>query len=93
MNTSLIQSQLAMNRALLNHLHSAVKSDKNNRGFFSFSGNMDTAYLYHKEVVKAKKYIAKLVVLQKALKKDLSREIAYERASRALSSLCLRGSE
>lgn len=87
MNISNIQSQLAVNRAILNMLHKDVESDKGSRKLFSSKERLDLASFYHKEVIRTKKQIAKLVVLQKALKKDLSREIAYERAARALDSI------
>lgn len=87
MNISNIQSQLAYNRHILAVLHGQLQHEKQERTHFSRNGLPDLAEAYQKEIVKTRKIIAKLVVLQKALKKDMATALEYQKVAKNIDNL------
>lgn len=85
MNIPQIQSQLCQNRACLYGLHAFLATAIILRK--QYSGDEDYHHYtdkWHKNVVKTRKLIARMVVLQKALKFDLSCIIEKQRRSREI---------
>mgnify|MGYP003430195984 CR=1 FL=1 len=80
MKINQIQSQLAYNRQQLANMHWSVAVNKEYRSVY-----LDDSDCVLKEILKDSKRIATLAALQKALKKDLARELMYERAARQMN--------
>jgi hypothetical protein len=82
MNVPQIQSQLALNRELLKWQHEILEDAKECRKYFSDEGNDVYATREHKHVVMTRKKIARMAVLQKALKADLAILVRVSRANK-----------
>lgn len=76
MNISEITSQIAINRQHINNLHDMEEFYTLSRTNCSRNGMPLQAEFHDKHVMKAKKKIARLVVLQKSLKQEL--QYTYE---------------
>lgn len=79
-----LQSLLAHNRDAITGLHITVGVSKGARDYHSHCGLRESAECYHKKAVKCSKAIEKLVVVQKALKKELAQAIWQADAVRTI---------
>lgn len=85
MNIPQIQSQLAVNRTLIQQQHVGLRYALDERSHMSQSGQPERAALAHRSVVKVRKNISRMVALQKTLKFDLSCIIEKQRRSREIT--------
>jgi hypothetical protein len=75
MNITNTKEQILINRSKLNNMYAELTQNKHSKRIADEQGWLDTEHYFHNVINKLKPRIAKLVVLQKALKKDLAREI------------------
>lgn len=78
MNVSLLQSQVALNRAVINSLHENARECIVDLHHLYIITSYDVQYV-QKELDKISKQIAKYVKLQKALKKQIAEIVSAQR--------------